>query len=353
MAQDPPDRPPGAASKPLDQCRLLSRKDWELQRERVCHLYCQKDQPLKRVIDEMKSQYGFAATERQYKRKITEWRIDKNVKDDEMRAILAKQDARKREGKDSVFYVRGRLVQNKKIDRFRHRKGLSGGGLDTIEKPQSKATGQSARPVYGSCTAKALIPDDMEDIVCHSPSYDHFPHPNSQSPPIECNSRQSKAQLSDLPAQREAFGQELGSKVFNLLEPAMQSYSDPSIIEWYKSRNVSPESHQYAMSETTSGTDPASTRIQTSGDMYSRSIDTVNGLSVDPDAGRSEGLITQDSSIASQEMDSASTKRLSIQSLLSPKDERPLKDFSAARLGRSNIEDLILDGLTWLSSCAP
>lgn len=71
-----------------------------------------------------------------------------------MRAILAKQDARKREGKESVFYVRGRLVQNKKIDRFRQRKGISG-GLDMIAKHQSKATGKSARPAYGNCTAKA------------------------------------------------------------------------------------------------------------------------------------------------------------------------------------------------------
>lgn len=135
----------------------------------------------------------------------------------------------------------------------------------------------------------------------------------------------------------------------------MQSYSDPSIIEWYRSRNVSPESDRYPMSKTASDADPASTRIQTSGDMYSRLIDTANGPSVDPDAGRSDGSITQDSSTASREMESASTKRLSIQSLLSPDrtDQLPLKDFSAARPGRNDIEDLILDGLTWLSSCAP
>ena len=271
-----------------------------------------------------------------------------------MRAILAKQDARKREGKESVFYVRGRLVQNKKIDRFRQRKGL-GRGLDTMVKHQSKATGKSRGPIYGNCTSKALLSDDMEDIVCHSPSYEQSPRPSHQNSPIERNNPKSKIQPSELSAKREAFSQGLGYKVFSLLEPAMQSYSDPSIIEWYKSRNVSPESDRYPMSPTTSSADPASTRIQPSCIMYNHPIKTANGPLVDPGAGRSEGIVNQDSAIASRKMESASTKRLSIQSLLSPDrtDERPLKDFSAARLGRNNIEDLILDGLTWLSSCAP
>ena len=293
-------------------------------------------------------------SERQYKRKITEWRLDKNVKDDEMRAILAKQDARKREGKESVFYVRGRLVQNKKIDRFRQRKGL-GRGLDTLVKHQSNATGESRRPVHRNCTSKALKSDDMEDIVCHSPSYEHFPRPNDQDSPIECNNRQFETQSSKLSDEKKAFGQEPGSEVFSLLEPAMQSYSDPSIIEWYKSRNVSPESDRCPMSETTSDPDPASVRVQFSYDRIDHSMDTANRPLINPGVGRSEVIVNQDSSVASRDMESASKKRLSIQSLLSPDrtDERPLKDFSAARTGRNNIEDLILDGLTWLSSCAP
>ena len=295
-------------------------------------------------------------SERQYKRKITEWHLDKNVKDDEMRAILAKQDARKREGKESIFYVRGRLVQNKKIDRYCQRKGLSR-GLDTMAKHQSKATGRSRRFIYGNRTSNAMTSDDMEDIVCHSPSYERFPRPTDQNSSTERKNRQSRTPSSELSARKDAIGQELGSKVsvFGLLEPAMQSYSDPSIIEWYTSRNVSPESNRYPTSETTSDTEPAPTRIQTSCNVYSRSIDFANGPSVNPDAGRSEGLLVQHSSIASRETDSDSTKRLSIQSLLSPDrtDERPVKDHSAARPGRNNIEDLMLDGLTWPSSCAP
>ena len=60
--------------------------------------------------------------ERQYKRRIEQWRLDKNVKTEEMRAILRIQKSRKNKGKDSVFYVRGRRVDHNKIERFALRK---------------------------------------------------------------------------------------------------------------------------------------------------------------------------------------------------------------------------------------
>ena len=61
--------------------------------------------------------------ERQYKRKITSWRLDKNLKDHEMRAILAVRNSRLARGEKSVFYVRGRRVDPVKIERFARRKG--------------------------------------------------------------------------------------------------------------------------------------------------------------------------------------------------------------------------------------
>ncbi len=57
--------------------------------------------------------------------KISEWRLDKNVKDSEMRAMIRKASKRKfREDKDSLFRVRGREVEPEKIERFKKRKGL-------------------------------------------------------------------------------------------------------------------------------------------------------------------------------------------------------------------------------------
>ena len=59
--------------------------------------------------------------ERQYKRRIAQWHLDKKVKDDEMRIMLRNQKQRKREGKKSIFTIRGRRVNPKKIEQFSHR----------------------------------------------------------------------------------------------------------------------------------------------------------------------------------------------------------------------------------------
>ena len=65
------------------------------------------------------------SSERQLKRRITTWRMDKNVKDEEMRAIIRVQKYRKSSlRKDSVFYVRDRFVDQRKIDRFAQRKNI-------------------------------------------------------------------------------------------------------------------------------------------------------------------------------------------------------------------------------------
>jgi hypothetical protein len=63
--------------------------------------------------------------EKQYKTKISQWRLDKKVKDGEMKAIVRKQAKRKLEGKDSGFRVRGRAVEPKKIERYKKRKNVS------------------------------------------------------------------------------------------------------------------------------------------------------------------------------------------------------------------------------------
>ena len=49
------------------------------------------------------------------------------------------QEARAKEGKGSVFYVRGRLVSSKKIERFRQRKGFCRGLDTTLQKGEATA----------------------------------------------------------------------------------------------------------------------------------------------------------------------------------------------------------------------
>ena len=51
------------------------------------------------------------------------WEVEKNIPARDMKAIVALVERRKREhGKDSQVYYKGRLVEVRKIDRFKRRK---------------------------------------------------------------------------------------------------------------------------------------------------------------------------------------------------------------------------------------
>ncbi|KAL8935682.1 MAG: hypothetical protein Q9216_005309 [Gyalolechia sp. 2 TL-2023] len=104
--------------------RPTSSKDWEKHRASIERLYVEEEKSLPTVIDELKSDHGFFATERQYKRRISAWRLDKNVKGEEMRAIIATEATRLLQGKESTFYVRDRQVDPMKIERFARRKRI-------------------------------------------------------------------------------------------------------------------------------------------------------------------------------------------------------------------------------------
>ena len=143
-----------------DGSRFHTAKEWERQRKTFQRLYVTEDKPLGQVVEEMYQVHGFQATyvtsfriklevhspcslipnpprstvnttkpfltfssKRQYKRKIAAWHLDKNIKDEEMRAMLWMQRKRKAtEGKDSHFYVRGRRVDPRKMARYARRK---------------------------------------------------------------------------------------------------------------------------------------------------------------------------------------------------------------------------------------
>ena len=63
----------------------------------------------------------------QYKKKITEWGLDKKSKESEIRAILRKRNQRAAVGKESVFLIRGRIKEPGEIERYLKRKPLSFG----------------------------------------------------------------------------------------------------------------------------------------------------------------------------------------------------------------------------------
>jgi hypothetical protein len=124
-----------------------SAEEWDAHRDLFTRYYIVQDKPLSEVKVIMESQHGFRATyvlvvfpinclnnrrfsERQYKRKIAAWKLEKNIKDADMKVMLRKQLKRKVEdGKESEFSVNGRPVPPQKMNRFVQRKSVT---QDTI-----------------------------------------------------------------------------------------------------------------------------------------------------------------------------------------------------------------------------
>lgn len=152
------------------ELRQSMSKEWDPEiRKAIYRLYVVDDQSLSEVKTLVEQNFGFQATERQYKRKIAAWRLDKNIKDEEMRAIISLQRRRKgEEGKESIFYVRDRLVDKRKINRF----------------AQRKAVGEEA-----SFSGSELIESLSLDIQCYTPT--------SKDPPKIRSRRWSNSHSND------------------------------------------------------------------------------------------------------------------------------------------------------------
>ncbi|CAG8959392.1 hypothetical protein HYFRA_00001290 [Hymenoscyphus fraxineus] len=93
--------------------------EWESHRETFTRLYVDENRPLREIVTIMALEHEFIATERQYKRKISAWGIDKNIKEKDMKVVARKLLKRKREeDKDSEFFVHSRRVPAHKIERY-------------------------------------------------------------------------------------------------------------------------------------------------------------------------------------------------------------------------------------------
>ncbi|KAH8894248.1 hypothetical protein GQ53DRAFT_744989 [Thozetella sp. PMI_491] len=97
-------------------------EDWEAYRDAITHLY--SSMKLKDVMKEMENQHYFKATEKQYKTQIKKWNLDtKYIKGSEYLAMIKTKRRREREDppKDTLFTLRGRIVDPKDIVRFEKR----------------------------------------------------------------------------------------------------------------------------------------------------------------------------------------------------------------------------------------
>ncbi|KAE8451744.1 hypothetical protein EG329_003201 [Mollisiaceae sp. DMI_Dod_QoI] len=95
-----------------------TRRDWEAYRTIFTHLYLTENRSLKEVMSIMEDQYKFRATPRMFKRKVTDWNLNKNYKAAEREAI-AREVERYRSKGDPIptILVRGQPLKMHRIQR--------------------------------------------------------------------------------------------------------------------------------------------------------------------------------------------------------------------------------------------
>ncbi|KAF2787012.1 hypothetical protein K505DRAFT_134338, partial [Melanomma pulvis-pyrius CBS 109.77] len=128
-AQTTPAIPMGPPIRPRKRkAPTLHASAWEPYKARIVELHNTQGLPLKEVKEHIENEFGFVAEVRQYRTRISQWRKDKNIKPEEMRAIVRKRQQRKlREGNKAelVFTVRGQPVEPQKVDRWMKRNNVS------------------------------------------------------------------------------------------------------------------------------------------------------------------------------------------------------------------------------------
>ncbi|KAK0752788.1 Clr5 domain-containing protein [Schizothecium vesticola] len=74
--------------------------DFTKHKETITDLYWRHDMPLSKVAEVMAKEYGFHASDRQYKKQFKAWNLDKNITKEESEAMYRLQRIRRRRGKE-------------------------------------------------------------------------------------------------------------------------------------------------------------------------------------------------------------------------------------------------------------
>jgi tetratricopeptide (TPR) repeat protein len=97
---------------------------WNQRREQISRLYSREGKTLKEV-QRILAEDGFPASNRMFKQRIARWKLDKNNKKHEMKAIRRITERRRSMGKATVCHLRGRIVDAAEIRRYFSRKSIT------------------------------------------------------------------------------------------------------------------------------------------------------------------------------------------------------------------------------------
>lgn len=248
------------------KARTLRDDDWEPVKARVIELHITQKLSLpdvKKMVEEEFKSIGFTATIRQYRTRVSQWGLDKNIKPDEMKAIVRKRQKRnliETNKGELAFKVRGNVVEAEKIDRWMKRHDIP---EDTVYAPSPAAATPSALSAHtisehGSAapsptasmhapasirTSRAPSPDQRAGIPSPSPSLSKVFVPESssfagQSPALSYRS---------IAVPQSSGEQESSAKDQNLSVPMPQTVSTQNIFV----PQDKPTTMEHSMSQTT------------------------------------------------------------------------------------------------------
>jgi hypothetical protein len=137
--------------------KRLSSQEWELYRDVIKGLY--NRMPLRDVISYMSEQYNFFATPRMYKLRLSQWGLNKYVKNRDMQTLVERIKSR-----GPPFPVEleidGKAVPRTKVERFAKRKGQA---LDKDVPATSTTTLNSDSPVPSDSIGADYVMVDLVD----------------------------------------------------------------------------------------------------------------------------------------------------------------------------------------------
>ncbi|KAF2811289.1 TPR-like protein [Mytilinidion resinicola] len=163
----------GPPAKPRKRkAPTLRADDWEPYEDRILELHITQNLPLPKVMKIIEDETGFTAELRQYRTCISRLKKDKNVKPNEMKAIVRKRQKRKLVEVDRgelIFEVRGRKVEPQNIDRWMKRHHHPEGFLYAPSPAASTPSDVGCRTV-SERDSPAPSPAYSAGIPCFSPA---------------------------------------------------------------------------------------------------------------------------------------------------------------------------------------
>ncbi|PQE10459.1 hypothetical protein CJF30_00010430 [Rutstroemia sp. NJR-2017a BBW] len=111
-------------SQPGAPARAKANRDaeWESIRSFVRDIYVKDKKTLKETKDAVWKKYSFQSGTRKWKEKMKEWGFEKHISKRDMNIIVAKQQQRHMEGKDTIFMHCSNEVSAERIETFKRRK---------------------------------------------------------------------------------------------------------------------------------------------------------------------------------------------------------------------------------------